>query len=307
MFSIRRARRACFGREDDVKPAAFSYHRPASVDEALALLAQHQHEAKLLAGGQSLVPMMNMRLAAPAHLIDLNDLSELAQVRLRADHVEVGALARHRALAESGVVQAHCPLLAQAARTIGHYAIRERGTLGGSLAHADPAAQHPLVAVTLGAHLTLVRQGSRRELAAGEFLQAAMTTALDPDEMVVSVRYPRLEAGEVSAFRMFNLRHGDFALIAVAATMTLAQGRVVAMRLGVGGATPVPLLLSGVTDRYLGEPPSLDWIGNVARAARDAVEPAEHPRVPADYRKELTETLVARALARCAGHDGADQ
>jgi carbon-monoxide dehydrogenase medium subunit len=304
-----------------VKPAAFSYHRPASVGEALTLLARHGAEAKLLAGGQSLVPMMNMRLAAPAHLIDLNDLSELARLRLHEDDVEVGALARHRAVAESPLVQEHCPLLAQAVRTIGHYAIRECGTVGGSLAHADPAAQHALVAVTLGARLTLVRDGDQRVVAmtqvehavgrrlaglpAAQFLQSAMTTDLAADELVVSVRYPRRQPGEAAAYRMFNLRHGDYALVAVAATVTLAQGRVVALRLGIGGVAPVPLLLSHVTQPLLGEAPSERWVAAVARAARDAVQPEEHSRVPAVYRKELTETLVARALARCIAHEGA--
>jgi carbon-monoxide dehydrogenase medium subunit len=240
-----------------------------------------------------------------AHLIDLNDLSELARLRLHEDDVEVGALARHRAVAESPLVQEHCPLLAQAVRTIGHYAIRECGTVGGSLAHADPAAQHALVAVTLGARLTLVREGSRRELPAAQFLQSAMTTDLAADELVVSVRYPRRQPGEAAAYRMFNLRHGDYALVAVAATVTLAQGRVVALRLGIGGVAPVPLLLSHVTQPLLGEAPSERWVAAVARAARDAVQPEEHSRVPAVYRKELTETLVARALARCIAHEGA--
>lgn len=282
-----------------MKPAAFSYHRPASVEEALALLARFGAEAKLIAGGQSLVPMMNMRLASPAQLVDINDLSELAQLRVRGDRLEVGALARHSAIAESPVAAEHCPLLARAARTIGHYAIRERGTIGGSLAHADPAAQHALVAVTLGAQLTLARQGSQRVLEASEFLQSAMTTALAPDEMVVAVSYPRAVAGEVSAFRMFNQRHGDYAMVAVAATLTLAEGRVAGLRLGVGGTGPVPQRLDAVAAVFRGRVASVDWIAEVARAARDAVAPEEHPRVPALYRKELTETLVARALARC--------
>jgi carbon-monoxide dehydrogenase medium subunit len=282
-----------------VKPAAFGYHRPASVDEALALLARFGADAKLIAGGQSLVPMMNMRLASPAQLVDINDLSELAQLRVRGDVLEVGALARHRAIAESALAAEHCPLLVQAARTIGHDAIRERGTVGGSLAHADPAAQHALVAVTLGARLTLVRQGSGRVLAAGDFLQSAMTTALAPEEMVVAVTYPRAVAGEVSAYRMFNQRHGDYAIVAVAATLTLADGRVAGLRLGVGGVSPVPQRLDAVAASFLGRVPSADWIAQVARAARDAVTPEDQPRVPALYRKELTETLVARALARC--------
>ncbi|MDE2604657.1 MAG: xanthine dehydrogenase family protein subunit M [Burkholderiales bacterium] len=282
-----------------MKPAAFSYHRPASVDEALDLLARHGADAKPIAGGQSLVPMMNLRLASPAHLVDLNDLSELGRIRLQGDRLEVGALARHRAVAESPLVREHCPLLAQGARTIGHYAIRERGTLGGSLAHADPAAQHALVAVTLGAQLTLARRGARRVVDAGDFLLSAMTTALAPDEMVLSASYPRAAAGEVSAFRMFNQRHGDFAIVAVAATLALEGGRVASLRLGVGGAAPVPQRLDAVASGFLGLAPGAAWIAAVARAARDAVAPEDHPRVPAAYRKELTETLVARALARC--------
>lgn len=282
-----------------MKPAAFSYHRPASVDEALDLLARHGADAKPIAGGQSLVPMMNMRLASPAHLVDLNDLSELGRIRLQGDRLEVGALARHRAVAESPLVREHCPLLAQGARTIGHYAIRERGTLGGSLAHADPAAQHALVAVTLGAQLTLARRGARRVVDAGDFLLSAMTTALAPDEMVLSASYPRAAAGEVSAFRMFNQRHGDFAVVAVAATLALDGGRVASLRLGVGGVAPVPQRLDAVAAGLLGQAPGADWIAAVARAAREAVSPEDHPRVPAAYRKELTETLVARALARC--------
>ena len=282
-----------------MKPAAFSYHRPASLDEALALLARHGAEAKIIAGGQSLVPMMNMRLASPAHLVDVNDLSELGRVRLHEGRLELGALARHRSVAESPLARMHCPLLVQAARTIGHYAIRERGTVGGSLAHADPAAQHALVAITLGARLTLARQDGQRVVDAGDFLLSAMTTALQPDEMLLSVSYPCAVAGEVSAYRMFNRRHGDYALVAVAATLALDQGRVAALRLGVGGVAPVPQRLDAVTDRFLGRTPSVDWIAQLAAAARDAVAPEDDPRIPAAYRKELTETLVARALARC--------
>ncbi|HET8745034.1 MAG TPA: xanthine dehydrogenase family protein subunit M [Ramlibacter sp.] len=287
-----------------MKPAAFSYHRPASLEDALALLARFGGDAKPLAGGQSLVPMMNMRLASPPHLVDLNDLSELAQVRVRGDRLEVGALARHRTLAESALVAEHCPLLAQAARTIAHSAIRERGTLGGSLAHADPAAQHTLVAVTLGAQLTLARQGGQRVVDAQDFLLSAMTTALQPDEIVLAVSYPCVTAGEVSAWRMFNQRHGDYALVAVAATLALEQGRVRSLRLGIGGVAPVPQRLDAVAQAFLGRAASADWVAAVARAARDAVTPEDQPGIPALYRKELTETLVARALARCLERSG---
>lgn len=288
-----------------MKPSAFTYHRPASVDEALELLARFGADAKLIAGGQSLVPMMNMRLASPAHLVDINDLSELAQVRVRGDRLEVGALARHRAVAASPLVAEHCPLLAKATRTIGHDAIRERGTVGGSLAHADPAAQHALVAITLGARLTLARKGGQRVVDAQEFLLSAMTTALEPDEMVLSVSYPRAAAGEASAYRMFNQRHGDYAIVAVAVTLALEEGRVGSLRIGVGGVTPVPQRLDAVAQEFRGRAASPDWVAQVARAARGAVAPEDQPRVPALYRKELTETLVARALARCLEKSGA--
>jgi aerobic carbon-monoxide dehydrogenase medium subunit len=288
-----------------VKPAAFSYHRPASLDEALALLASLGPDAKVVAGGQSLVPMMNMRLAAPAHLVDINDLSELARIRVRGDRLEVGALARHAAIAGSELALAHCPLLVQAAGTIGHYAIRERGTVGGSLAHADPAAQHALVAVTLGAQLRLMRQGSERTVDAGEFLLAPMTTALAADEMLVAVSYPVAAAGEVSAFRMFNQRQGDFALVAVGACLRVEEGRATRLAIGVGGVAPVPQRLDAVAHAFEGRRLSPDWIAQVAQAAREAVQPEEHPRVPAVFRRELTETLVARALVRCAEQTGA--
>jgi aerobic carbon-monoxide dehydrogenase medium subunit len=287
-----------------VKPASFSYHRPALVTEALELLARHGCEAKVIAGGQSLVPMMNMRLAAPAHLVDINDLSELARIGLHGDRLEVGALARHAAIAGSALAQRHCPLLVQAARTIGHHAIRERGTVGGSLAHADPAAQHALVAMTLGAQLRLARQGGERVVDAGQFLLAPMTTALGADEVLVSVSYPVAEPGEVSAFRMFNQRHGDFAIVAVAACLRVEGGRAARLALGVGGTGPVPQRLDAVARAFEGRRVSPDWIAELARAAREAVQPQEHPRVPAVFRQEVTETLVARALARCAEKSG---
>lgn len=281
-----------------MKPAAFSYHRPASIDETLALLAEAGADAKLVAGGQSLGPMMNMRLASPAQLIDINDLSELAYVRTTADGIEVGGLTRHFELAESPAVRQQCPLLAQAARTIGHYAIRQRGSLAGSLAHADPAAQHVLVAVTLGARLTLARRGSQRVVDAREFFLAAMTTALAPDEIILSVTFPRFEADEASAFRLFNRRHGDYAIVAVAATLALREGRVARLRLGVSGVAPVPQRLDALEREFQGQPPTPAWVEQVARAARSAVQPEDDPRVPAVYRQELTEVLVSRALAR---------
>jgi carbon-monoxide dehydrogenase medium subunit len=283
-----------------VKPAAFSYLRPASIDEALALLAQSGAAAKVIAGGQSLAPMLNMRLATPACLIDLNDLSELAYVREAGDCIEIGALTRHQQIADSALVRRHCPLLARAAGTIGHYAIRQRGTLGGSLANADPTAQLALVAVTLGARLNLVRAGASRQVDAQAFLRSAMTTALAPEELIVSVLFPKAQVGETAGFRLFNRRRGDYAIVAAAVTLTQRDGMVTQLRIGVGGVAPVPVSLQAVAQAFLGRPANADWAREVALSGREAVAPEDDGRVSALYRRELTQTLLERALTRAS-------
>ncbi|MDF2462368.1 MAG: binding domain in molybdopterin dehydrogenase family protein [Ramlibacter sp.] len=281
-----------------MKPAAFVYLRPASLEEALDQLARLGPGAKVIAGGQSLGPMMNMRLAAPAQLIDLNDLTELAYIREAGDWIEIGALTRHYQVAESALVRRFCPLLEQAAPTIGHYAIRQRGTLGGSLAHADPAAQLALVAVTLGARLKLVRAAGHRWVQAADFFQSAMTTVLAPDELVLSVQFPKAAAQEAASFRMFNRRHGDYAIVAVAATVALAGDQVAALRLGVSGVAPMPLSLRELAQTFCGRVPDEPWVAQLAAAARDSISPEDDGRISALYRRELTESLVTNALGR---------
>jgi len=282
-----------------VKPAAFSYLRPTSIEEALDQLAAGTGAgAKVIAGGQSLGPMMNMRLATPAQLIDLNDLTELAYVREAGDWIEIGALTRHYQLAESPVLRRHCPLLAQAAQTIGHYAIRQRGTIGGSLAHADPAAQLALVAVTLDARLKLVRPGATRSVQAGDFFASAMTTALQPDEVILSVQFPKAAPREAASFNMFNRRHGDYAIVAAATTVAVEGAIVQRVRLGLGGVAPMPRNLDELALPFLGQVPGEQWIKRLAAAAREAIAPEDNPRISALYRQELAERLVARALSQ---------
>jgi carbon-monoxide dehydrogenase medium subunit len=272
-----------------VKPAPFRYHRPQSLGEALRLLGEFGADAKLIAGGQSLGPMMNMRLVQPAELIDLNALSGLDRIEDRPEALEIGALARHHAVASSPLVRKHCPLLAEAAQSIGHYAIRARGTLGGSLAHADPAAQLPLVAATLGAEITVTGPRGERQIPAGEFFVSLMTTALAPDEILVAVRFPKAPSDQRHAYLQFSRRHGDFALVAVAATLDAR-----ALRIGIGGAEDKPVVLVEPVAGARPDPAA------VARRARDAVNPSEDPRVPAVYRRELVEVLTRRALERCS-------
>lgn len=287
-----------------MKPAAFTYHRPSSLEEALERLAQCGDGAKVIAGGQSLGPMMNMRLATPSALIDLNDLTEFAAIRDRGDTLEIGALTRHHQVEESPLVKQRCPLLSQAAQTIGHYAIRQRGTLGGSLAHADPAAQLALVSVTLGAQIDVISVRGRRTIPASEFFLSVMATALEPDEVILSVCFPAAQPQEGTAFQLFSRRHGDFAIVAVAATVTLHEGRVAALRTGIAGTGPVPVAYEGIASRFIGEPADGAWIAELAYALRDAVQPEDDARIPAIYRKELTATMVERALTEALAKAG---
>jgi carbon-monoxide dehydrogenase medium subunit len=266
-----------------VKPAPFRYHRPESLGDALALLSENP-DAKVIAGGQSLAPMMNMRLVTPAGLIDLNAIAGMDAISESGNFVEIGALARHHAVANSGLVKGRCPLLAEAAGTIGHYAIRSRGTLGGSLAHADPAAQLPLVAATLGAEIAVAGHRGARRIAARDFFVSLMTTTLAPDEIIVAARFPKAAAGERHAYVQFSRRTGDFAIVAVACVLLDRK-----LRIGIGAAEDKPL----VFDFPKEEPEA------IAAKVRDAVNPAENPRIPALYRKELVEVLTRRAVQKC--------
>lgn len=266
-----------------MKPAPFRYHRPESLADALALLSENP-DAKVIAGGQSLAPMMNMRLVTPAELIDLNAIAGMDAISERENFVEIGAMARHDTVANSSLVKTRCPLLAEAAGTIGHYAIRSRGTLGGSLAHADPAAQLPLVAATLGAEIAVAGRRGERRIAARDFFVSLMTTALASDEIIVVARFPKSAPGERHAYTQFSRRSGDFAIVAVACVLLDKK-----LRIGIGGAEDKPLVFDFSQER-----PEA-----IAAKARDAVNPAENPRVPAVFRKELVEVLTRRAVQKC--------
>lgn len=284
-----------------MKPAPFTYHRPGSVPEALDLMARLGPEAKPLSGGQSLGPMLNMRLARPAHVVDLNDLLELDYIRDAGSAVEIGALTRHHRLATAPEIARDLPLLAAAARTIGHYAIRQRGTLGGSLVHADPAAQLPLIAVTLGAEVAVRSARGERLVPAGDFLQSIMTVDLAADEIVTALRFPRQAVGELCAFDLFSRRHGDFAIVSVALSLTTdADGAIGWLRLGLGGVGPVPQRLIEVEQAAIGCRPEAETAARLGRLAAGLVSPEDSPQVPAAYRRDLVETLTARALLRAA-------
>jgi carbon-monoxide dehydrogenase medium subunit len=277
-----------------MKPAQFSYEAPATLADALAALAAHRDEAKIIAGGQSLAPMMNMRIAQPGHLIDINRIQGLADVRVERDHLRCGALIRHADVAQNETIRKHAPMLAYAASTIGHYAIRPRGTLGGSLAHADPAAQLPAVALALDATLEIASADGRRTVPAAEFFTSIFTTVLEPHEMLVAVHVPLARPHEGWGFRLFTRRAGDFALALIACTLKRAAGGIEELRITAGGISATPVRL----DRAV-TPGAADaaWVARAAREVAVAAPIEENERIPSDYRRELLESLVHDALS----------
>lgn len=288
-----------------MKPAPFAYHAPASLDEALALLREHGGEARPLAGGQSLVPMMNMRMARPDHLIDLNRLDDLAFVREQEGGVSLGALVRHREAEQSALLHERCPILAEVAATIGHYAIRERGTIGGSLALADPAAQWPLMALLLDARIDIAAARGRRSLPARDFFVDVFTTALGEDELVIGAGFPMLAGREGWGYRAFCRRHGDFAIVAAAATLSLdARGRVERPRLALAGVGGTPVVLDALAAGQRGCKPTDKWRREVAAGAAAAISPHSDLHASADFRRELAAVLIEQALADALARTG---
>ena len=280
-----------------MKPAPFAYAAPRSVEETVALLAAEGGEAKLLAGGQSLVPMLNFRLLEPAMLIDINGVAGLADIAEAPDGLTIGALARHRALETSPLVAARFPIVPAAMAEVAHLAIRNRGTIGGSLAHADPAAELPLLALLLEARIIALSVRGRRALAARDFFAAALTTALEPDELVAEIALPALPATHGWGFAEFARRAGDFALAAVGAIVALEDGRCRMARLALGGVGPTPLRADAAEALLRGASPDAAIIAAAARAAAESAEPAADLHASAEYRRHLVEVLARRALA----------
>ena len=273
-----------------MKPAAFAYRAPASIEEALALLEANR-EAKLLAGGQSLVPVLNFRLASPALLIDLNRIGTLAGIREEADGtLVIGAMTRHRAIEKSEPVRRANPLLALAMPHIAHAQIRNRGTIGGSLAHADPAAELPAVCLACDAQMVVRHSGGTRRLAAVAFFSGFFSTALKPTELLVEIRFPAWPAQRRAGFAELSRRHGDFALAGVALTADVDNGRCARVRIALFGAEDVPRLVA------LDQPLEEKRIADAARAVAARSQPRADHHASAEYRRELIEVLVRRAL-----------
>jgi carbon-monoxide dehydrogenase medium subunit len=280
-----------------MKPGRFSYEAPETIEGALASLASRSEDAKLIAGGQSLAPLLNMRLARPEHLIDINGLKQLGKIGLDGDRLTIGAMVRHAALGKSDLVHRCCPMLAHAAETIGHYAIRQRGTIGGSLAHADPAAQLPLAVLVLDAEIEIWSALGKRTVPAREFFVSIFTTVIRPDELIVAVHVPMTSRRHGWGFRLFNRRAGDFAIVSVAATLRRADdGTIHNLRLAIGGIGPIPILVETlVTDDFAGRV-SKGWSATIAASVAAAVEIEDNERTPVNFRRELVAALTVDAL-----------
>ena len=284
-----------------MKPPPFDYARAESVDEAVALLARHDGGAKLLAGGQSLVPMLNFRLVHPSLLVDVNRVPGLSGIDEGDGRVTFGALVRHRQIEVSETVRHRFPVLHAAVRHVAHLAIRNRGTLGGSLAHADPAAELPMTALLLDATIEVSAPCGTRRLPARDFFHSALATALGDADMLTRVEVPFLPPGTGWGFEEVARRAGDFALAAAAATLTLcADGNVTEARLAVMGAHDTPLRIAGAEALLVGGPASRDSVDAAAGAARDAVEPCDDLHASADLRRHLVGVLARRALESAA-------
>jgi carbon-monoxide dehydrogenase medium subunit len=283
-----------------MKPAAFEYHRPGDVAGALAVLAEVGHDGKVLAGGQSLLPVLNMRLAAPAHLVDVNRLAELAYVRTGADAVRVGALARHADAEHDRDAARAVPLLAQALAHVAHPAIRSRGTVVGSLVHADPAAELPAVLALLGGTVELAAATGRRTVAAADFFVGPLSSAARPDELATEAVLPRPPARSGSAFLEVSRRHGDYAVCGVAALVTLDEDlRVAAARAACISVGPTPVLVD-LGEALAGRPhDAADWAAAGALVAA-RVDPDDDIHASGAYRRHLAGVLAARAARAAA-------
>ncbi len=275
-------------------PTAFDYTRPSTMDDAVAALRQAGEDAKVLAGGQSLIPVLRMRLAAPTVLVDLGELDTLRGVREDGDQLVIGAMTTHDELTRDHLVREHVPLLAQAALTIGDRQVRHLGTLGGSLAHADPAGDLPAVALALDAEITIQGPGGARSVPASEFFMDYLTTALGPDEILAEVRIPKL-TGWGCHYEKFNRVAQAWSIVGVAAAIRREDGDVTSARVALTNMAPVPLRARAVEEALLAGAPLADAAAHAAEDAR----PSDDLTASAEYRTHLARVLTGRALAAC--------
>lgn len=288
-----------------MKPPVFDYHDPGTVDEALDLLAVHGDEGKVLAGGQSLVPLLNFRLAHPEHLIDVNNLGELSGIRREGGRLRIGALTRQSMLERSGLVARHWPLLTEALSFVAHAQIRNRGTVGGSVAHADPAAELPVAFLALDAEIVVRSKRGERTIPAKDFFVTHLTTAMETDELLVAIDVPAQPEGAGYAFTEFARRHGDFALGGAAILLSAdAGGTCRSAAIGLLAAAATPLRATAAEQALVGSKLDAGAAESAAKTAVESIDPTGDIHGSSEYRKGLIEVMVRRGLETAIGRLG---
>ena len=285
-------------------PAAFDYHAPQSVGEAIALLGSLGADAKILAGGHSLLPMMKLRFAQPAHLIDINRIPELRGVREEGAEIVIGAMTVENELITSALLQAKVPLLAEAPKNIADPQVRNRGTIGGDIAHGDPANDHPALALAVDATFVLQGPQGQRSVKADDFFKGTYVTALADDEILVSIRVPAFAPGTGWAYEKLKRKTGDWATAAAAVVMRISAGKVSHVRIALTNLAPTAMRATAAEQALLGQTLNETTIGAAAAAAMAAVNPAADLRGDVEYKTAMAAQMVKRALraaaARCS-------
>jgi carbon-monoxide dehydrogenase medium subunit len=280
-------------------PPAFEYHAPASVAEAIALLGRLGTDAKLLAGGHSLLPMMKLRFAQPAHLIDLNRIAGLRGIREQDGEIVIGAMTVENELLQSSLLQANVPLLPEAVRQIADPQVRNRGTIGGDLAHGDPANDHPATMLALRAEVVATGPNGARTIPIDQFFLGLFTTALEADEILTEIRIPAPQAKSGGSYVKLERKVGDFATAASAVQLTLgAGGEVASAGIGLTNAGPTPLRATDAEQYLIGKQPGADVIAEAARLASTIAMPSADRRGAIEYKRQMARVLTARALQR---------
>lgn len=279
-----------------MKPADFKYHRPRSIDEALSLLREFSDEGKILAGGQSLMPLMNFRLAQPTHLIDINFIDGMDYARSDNGVLKIGCLARQSFLLDSPMIRERCPLLGEALTYVGYEQIRNRGTLCGSLAHADPAAELPAVLLALDGFVTVGNLGTKREVAARDFFKSYLMTSLSSDEMVLEASIPETPPGAGWSFTEFARRFGDFAIVGVAVLLVRDQEKIADARIALTGVGDKPWRDADVERMLVSQRASTDLFGKIGVDIAARINPGSDIHASESYRRSLASVLTRRAL-----------
>jgi carbon-monoxide dehydrogenase medium subunit len=282
-------------------PAPFEYARPTTVDEALQAIAAGGEDVKVLAGGQSLIPVMRLRLAAPSTVVDLGRIPELRGVRDDGDAIVIGAMTTHSDVLEDPLVREHAPLIAEATATVADRQVRHRGTFGGALAHADPAGDLPAVALALDAEFGIAGPNGRRSVPARDFFVDYLTTALEEGEILVEVRIPKLQGDWGMHYEKFNRVAQAWSIVAVAAAVRREDGHIAEARIGLTNMGPTPLRATAAEQALAGAAASADAIAEAARHAAEGTEPSSDLNAQADYRRHLAQVLTRRAVISAAG------